>query len=65
MRLIVDSEACQGHNRCKVLAPELIDLDDEGYAVPKNDGLVPDELRDKAQLAVDNCPEFALTLQEA
>lgn len=64
MRLIVDSEACQGHNRCKVLAPELIDLDDEGYAIVKNDGVVPDDLRDKAQLAVDNCPEFALSVEE-
>lgn len=64
MRLTVDSEACQGHNRCKVLAPELIDVDDEGYAVVKNDGEVPEDLRDKAQLAVDNCPEFALSLEE-
>lgn len=64
MRLIVDSEACQGHNRCKVLAPELIDLDDEGYAIVKNDGVVPADLRDKAQLAVDNCPEFALSVEE-
>ena len=38
--------------------------DDEGYAVVKNDGEVPEDLRDKAQLAVDNCPEFALSLEE-
>ena len=64
MRLKVDNEACQGHNRCKVLAPELVDVDDEGYAVIKGDGVVPEELRGKAQLAVDNCPEFALSLEE-
>ena len=64
MRLTVDPQACQGHNRCKVLAPELVDVDDEGYAVIKGDGEVPDGLRDKAQLDVDNCPEFALALQE-
>ena len=64
MRLKVDNEVCQGHNRCKVLAPELVDVDDEGYAVIKGDGTVPDDLRAKAQLAVDNCPEFALSLEE-
>jgi ferredoxin len=64
MRLTVDQEACQGHNRCKVLAPELVDVDDEGYVVIKGDGHVPDGLRAKAQLAVDNCPEFALSLEE-
>ena len=64
MRLKVDAEACQGHNRCKVLAPELVDLDDEGYAVVRGDGEVPPDLRGKAQLAVDNCPEFALSLED-
>lgn len=64
MRLKVNSEACQGHNRCMVLAPDLIDADDEGYAVVIGDGTVPDDQRQKAQLAVDNCPEFALTLED-
>ena len=47
-----------------VLAPELIEPDDEGYAVLLNDGVVPESLRHKAQLAVDNCPEFALSLED-
>lgn len=64
MRLKVNSEACQGHNRCMVLAPELIEADDEGYAVVIGDGTVPEGIRHKAQLAVDNCPEFALSLED-
>ncbi|WP_134322025.1 ferredoxin [Cumulibacter soli] len=64
MRLQVNSELCQGHNRCMVLLPELIEADDEGYAVVLEDGSVPEELLHKAQLAVDNCPEFALTLED-
>lgn len=63
MRLRLDSEACQGHGRCYTLAPDLFDSDDEGYAVLLVDGeLSPDQVK-AAQLAVDNCPEFAITLE--
>jgi ferredoxin len=62
MRIVFDRDACQGHNRCYLLAPELFDVDDEGYAVLLVTGEVPTELTDKAQLAVDNCPEYAITL---
>ena len=62
MRIQFDRDACQGHNRCYLLAPELFDVDDEGYAVLLVEGEVPDELREKAELAADNCPEYAITL---
>jgi len=64
MRVRVDAEKCQGHNRCYALAPELFDVDDYGQAHERNDGVVPPELADKARLAVANCPEFAITLEE-
>lgn len=60
MRVEFDRSACQGHNRCYMLAPELFDTDDEGYAVLLVAGEVPKELQDKAQLAADNCPEYAI-----
>lgn len=63
MRITLDRSACQGHNRCYLLAPELFDVDDEGYAVLRIDGEVPPELEDKARLAVDNCPEYAITVE--
>ncbi len=65
MRIIVDSEKCQGHNRCYSLAPELFDVDDEGYASTLGDGAVPAGLEDKARLAVANCPEYAITIEGA
>lgn len=64
MRINLDGDACQGHNRCYMLAPELFDTDDEGYAVLRIDGDVPEELEDKAMLAVDNCPEFAIEVAD-
>lgn len=66
MKLHYDREACQGHNRCYSLAPEIFDVDDEGYAIlTLGDGAtadIPAELEEKAQLVADNCPEFAITI---
>ncbi|MCB0951442.1 MAG: ferredoxin [Microthrixaceae bacterium] len=62
MRIEYDRDACQGHNRCYLLAPEVFDVDDEGYAVLRITGEIPSELEEKAKLAVDNCPEYAITV---
>jgi ferredoxin len=62
MRVIVDSDKCQGHNRCYSLAPELFDVDDYGQSLVVGDGVVPPELADKARLAIANCPEYAISL---
>ena len=62
MKVRVDPEKCQGHNRCYALAPELFDVDDYGQAVVIGDGSVPAELEEKARLAVANCPEYAISI---
>jgi ferredoxin len=64
MRVHVDGDKCQGHNRCYALAPELFDIDDLGFASEKNGGDVAADLEDKARLAVANCPEFAISIEE-
>lgn len=64
VKVHVDQEKCQGHNRCYALAPELFDVDDYGTAKEIGDGTVAPELADKARLAVANCPEFAITITE-
>lgn len=64
MRVRVETEKCQGHNRCYALAPELFDVDDYGYATEVGDGIVAPGLEDKARLAASNCPEFAIVIDE-
>ncbi|MFZ1489144.1 MAG: ferredoxin [Ilumatobacteraceae bacterium] len=64
MRVQIDAEKCQGHNRCYALAPELFDVDDFGIALVRGDGVVPADLADRARLAVANCPEYAVTVVE-
>jgi ferredoxin len=57
LKVRVDPDKCQGHNRCKALAPELFELE-------KGDGTVPAGLEEKAYLAKSNCPEFAVEITE-
>jgi ferredoxin len=64
LRLRVDQEKCQGHARCKSLAPELFNLDEFGNAHEIGDGTVPAGLEDKAWLAQANCPEIAIEVIE-
>lgn len=64
VRVKVDQDKCQGHNRCKALAPELFVLDEYGNAKEKGDGVVPEHLIEKAYLAQSNCPEFAVEIIE-
>ena len=64
MRVHVDPEKCQGHNRCYAITPELFDVDDLGQAHELNDGAVPPDLEDKARMAVANCPEYAISISE-
>jgi ferredoxin len=64
LRVRVDRDRCQGHNRCKALAPELFELDEYGNSREAGDGVVPPGLEPKAYLARSNCPEFAVEIEE-
>jgi ferredoxin len=64
LKIHVDQEKCQGHARCKSLAPELFELDQYGNAHEIGDGSVPSGLEDKAWLAQTNCPEIAIEITE-
>lgn len=60
----MDPDKCEGHNRCFSLAPELFAVDEFGIASTKNNGEVPRGMEDKADLAIANCPEFAISILE-
>jgi ferredoxin len=64
LKIHVDRDKCQGHARCKALAPELFNLDEYGNAHEVGDGTVPAGLEDKAYLAKANCPEIAIEVTE-
>ena len=64
MRIVIDADKCEGHSRCYSLASDLVDVDDLGNAFVLEDGTVPDGLEDKARLIDDNCPEYAISVEE-
>jgi ferredoxin len=65
MKVHVDEHRCEGHGRCYSVAPELFDADELGNGREIGDGTVAPGLEHKARLAVANCPEQAITLEES
>lgn len=63
--LKIDASKCQGHNRCYLICPELVDVDDFGMAIVKSNAPIPEHLTEDAWLMVENCPEFAISLSES
>jgi len=63
MHIVYDRDKCQGHGRCYALAPDLFDADDEGYSVLLVSGELTADQVAHAQLAADNCPEYALSVE--
>ncbi|MEU6307198.1 ferredoxin [Streptomyces chartreusis] len=61
MKLLLDSTRCQGYGLCQEPAPELIDLDEWGYAQLRVTE-VPTGDREAAEAAVAACPNSALRL---
>ena len=64
LRVHVDPDRCQGHNRCYSIAPDLFELDEDGFSAETGSGLVPPELAAAARRAEANCPEFAVSVRE-
>jgi ferredoxin len=48
---------------CAELFPELIDLDDWGYPIVHNDGVVPAVMEAHAIRAAEFCPTLAVLLE--
>ncbi len=62
LKVAHDSDACVGHGRCYVLAPDVFDEDEQGHGVVKLTS-VPAELEKQARTAAENCPEDAIALE--
>ena len=64
MRVGVDRSMCVGHAQCSAICPAVFSNDERGYAVVAGDGEVPAGEEEAAQLAVDSCPEQAISVLE-
>ena len=62
MNIVLDRPRCEGHGLCEEVAPNLMNLDDEGELVLDVEG-VDDADLEAARAAVRVCPVAALRLQ--
>ena len=64
MKVSVDSERCQGHTLCSMIAPDsfqLSDIDGSSSAVHE---VVPADQEDQVREAAHSCPEQAIMITE-
>jgi ferredoxin len=63
MRILIDRDACTGHGRCYALAPDLIEVDDQGYPTVLGEPIdVPADQVEFAEEAEASCPEAAISI---
>jgi ferredoxin len=63
--LLIDPDRCQGHATCFLLAPGLFEVDDEGRGSVTRPFVNNDDDEAQALLAIDRCPEGAISLRSA
>ena len=62
MKVRIDPDLCTGHGRCYSLAPEVFEPDEYGHGQVIL-AEVPEGLRARAELGVQNCPEHAISVE--
>ena len=61
MKIVARKEACAGHARCAAVAPEVFELDDDGY-IAFTEKEIPADLAEQATRGAMACPERILTV---
>ena len=62
MKVRVDSDRCQGHTLCSMIAPDSFVLDDiEGHSSAVSEDVPPDQ-EDAVREAAHSCPEQAILI---
>lgn len=65
LRVVADRDACVGHGRCYSLAPAVFGSDDEGFVDVLVERADTPDLQRQARTGVQNCPEHALSVEDA
>lgn len=63
MKVKVDVANCVGHARCAAVAPEVYDLDDNGFNVTVEKE-IDESLRAQAIRGMRACPERVISIEE-
>ena len=65
MKISVNQDICAGYGTCVEIAPDLLELDEWGYAITIGDGDVPEGLQEVARDAALQCPMNAIALEQS
>jgi ferredoxin len=65
VKVRVNQDLCEGYGTCVEDAPEVFQLDDWGYAVALNEGVVAAEHEAGARRAALDCPMNAIAIEDA
>ena len=63
MKIRIDKARCAGHARCAAIAPDIYELDDDGY-IAVTEIEVPPGKEDIARRGARACPERIITVVE-
>ena len=64
MKVRVDSQRCQGHTLCSMIAPDSFELSDlDGSSSPVSE-VVPAEHEEAVREAAHSCPEQAIFIED-
>lgn len=64
MRVVADTDLCQGHQMCQIEAPTVFGFDEGADKVVLLDEHPDETLRDAVRAAVKYCPAMALSLED-
>jgi ferredoxin len=62
MKLRLDATKCSGYGACADACPTMFKIDEFGYAALQRNGSVPAEEEGRAQLAIRNCAQHAISV---
>jgi ferredoxin len=63
VKIRIKKSACVGHARCAAVAPEIYELDDNGYIAQETIDVPPGK-EDIARRGARACPERIITIEE-
>ena len=63
MKIRINKAACVGHARCAAVAPDIYQLDDDGYIAQEEIDVPPGKEKEAARGA-RACPERIITVEE-
>ena len=64
MKVWVDSERCQGHTLCSMIAPDSFQLSDIDGSSSAIDEVGPADREDQVREAAQSCPEQAIMITD-